>query len=816
MRKLLPLVALAAALAGCVGSDHPNSSSASAAKTPAAAVRTPRGAATGLAAIRARVVHGDRYASLPDRGELLAYTAGAADFRTQAYTWKQVHLSEAHALDAIGGTMTVESPDGHLIRLRYDHHVEHPNGDWTWVGRPAGAKPGTEALITFGEKAVFGSIPDGAGPPLRIMQANGVSWMVKTDAAALASLPAAHPSGTDAIPIPHAASRPAADAASPASAAAPTSAAASPAASTAVDLVLGYTTGFAARLGGQSQANTRLNNMVDFANQAYQNSGIDARVRLVNTIQVDYADNTDNDQALYDLTGYDCSGSGSCVRRTIPASLQPLRNARDKYGADLMSLVRNFDNTMNGSCGVGWILGGGQTPIDSSDAAWAMSVVSDSNGRGSGSFPSGGYVCRDETLAHEMGHNMGAQHDVAAAKGDNGVLDANEYGRFAYSFGYKTDASNGNFYTVMAYGDSGQNAYRVFSNPRTATCSLPGEAPHACGTSDADNAQTLNQTIPVIATFRGTVIPVVMPSVGDGNADGRADIFWQSPGSQAFQSWLMNGAAWSYSAASNVGSQFRVAAIGDFDGDNRADIVWYDTSKTQLWMWRANADGSYAVVYLRSYPAGWEPVSVADANGDGRADIFWHNPGAQALQIWYMNGSSWNYSSVYAIASQYRIASTGDFNGDGYADVLWRDTSNTRLWQWQAQASGASYSVIYMRDYPPGWSIVGTGDLNADGRADVLWHSPSQQAVQPWYMQGASWTYGTASSIPSQYHVATTGDFDGDGRMDILWADSTSVWNWLSTAGGGFSVNYLRSYPSGWYVWNYGAPNYGGGVYGGL
>jgi hypothetical protein len=37
--------------------------------------------------------------------------------------------------------------------------------------------------------------------------------------------------------------------------------------------------------------------------------------------------------------------------------------------------------------------------------------------------PDNGSFCRDETLIHELGHNLGLQHDVASARGDNGVLD---------------------------------------------------------------------------------------------------------------------------------------------------------------------------------------------------------------------------------------------------------------------------------------------------------------------------------------------------------------------------------------------------------
>jgi hypothetical protein len=96
---------------------------------------------------------------------------------------------------------------------------------------------------------------------------------------------------------------------------------------------------------------------------------------------------------------------------------------------------------------------------------------------------------------------MGAAHDKETAKGDDGTLDnPDDYGAYTYSFGYKTSVTTGNFYTIMAYGDSGQTIWRTFSNPNITFC-----GGRACGTSSEDNTRTLNNTTPVVATFRGTV-----------------------------------------------------------------------------------------------------------------------------------------------------------------------------------------------------------------------------------------------------------------------------------------------------------------------
>src|SRR5688500_631992 len=96
-----------------------------------------------------------------------------------------------------------------------------------------------------------------------------------------------------------------------------------------VDVAIGYTAGFATAQGGQSAAVTRLVFLVDVGNQAFTNSLINGALRLVNAVQVDYTDTTTNKAALGELTGH--NGTATVP---IPASLVPIRTARDQNGAD--------------------------------------------------------------------------------------------------------------------------------------------------------------------------------------------------------------------------------------------------------------------------------------------------------------------------------------------------------------------------------------------------------------------------------------------------------------------------------------------------
>jgi hypothetical protein len=482
MRTLL-LTALAAGalLTGCSEGTKLDAGSPSTRSAVGGATYPVRGASRSVA-----------FAALPDAGELLAYESSGTGKRRGAYTWHPVNLSEEHALRAIAtGEMHVRTPAGKPVTLAYERHIEHPDGNWTWIGRTA---DGQEALLTFGEQAAFGSIPNGNDLPLRLTMSAGRSWIVESDRSRISGLDtsATRPRKTDTL-LPPIARRASSAQAMTASGKGTSLQSAIGVASTApvVDVALGYTTGFTNEHGGQSQAVTRLNYLVEVANSAMANSQIAGRIRLVRTVQVNYPDATDNTIALEELTGY---RDGDEI--PVPAALKPLRDAREASGADLVSLVRAFRAPENDGCGIAWLLGFGQRTIDQSWADFGYSIVSD--GSDYDETESGTYFCRDETLGHELGHNMGSAHDRETSEGDDAVLDPDDYGRYPYSFGYKNNTTN--FYTVMAYGDSGQTLYRIFSNPRTTYC-----GGMACGVVDqVDNARSLAQTMPIIAQFRAT------------------------------------------------------------------------------------------------------------------------------------------------------------------------------------------------------------------------------------------------------------------------------------------------------------------------
>jgi peptidyl-Asp metalloendopeptidase len=744
---------------------------------------------------------GKTIAAYPDQGQLFAYDRERKVVRSGSSTWHPVQISEAHALRAIAeGAMTVPAPNGENISLRYDRHVEHSDGNWTWVGREDGSTSGTETVLTFGEKAVFGTIRQ-ANADLKVTTEDGSAWLVETDYSRGNGNRLAANADDVLVPVgmpkPEAVSMP-----DPMRAAsAPVTAADSTASTTTVDIAMGFTTGFSARLGGQSQARTRLNFLVDATNQAYLASGINAQIRLVHALQVDYPDATNNRATLFDLTGVDCTTQTNgtsylsdrrveCTPVTQSAGLQPLTAARNTYGADLLVLVRKFESPEQGSCGSAWMLGGGQNQIDASSAAFGMTVVSDSSAE---MFPDEGATCPEVMLAHELGHNMGQQHDLVTAMGaddsdsDGNLLDPEEFGRHAYSFGHSTDGTGSDIATIMSSRRLTQTRYRVFSSPLISSC---GGAP--CGTAQSDNARSMSETMPIVAAFRatgGASETAAAPSDFDGDldGDGRADVYWRNSFTGDTGLWRMSGTtvagAWNVHSESDI--SWAVAGSGDFNADGRADVLWRNWNSGQVYIHFMN--GPTILPESRSAPTvgdlAWKIVGVADFDGDAITDLYWRNVSTGLTYVWLMNGAEPKamQPAHHEPDQGWRVAGTGDFNGDGRADVLWRHSVTGQ--NYIHMMSGASIlpsSGALPTVTEPEWKVMSVGDFNADTRADIYWRNSSTGECYLWLMDGVSLTsMQRVHSAALSWNIASSGDFNGDGRTDIFWRNSLTGENYL-------------------------------------
>lgn len=224
---------------------------------------------------------------------------------------------------------------------------------------------------------------------------------------------------------------------------------------TLFDVLVLYTKGFAETYPGD-ELYAQISYLMGVANTSYSNSEVNLTARVVELQEVGYTDDGKLADALDDLT------SGKGVFSNVPS-------LRNQSGADLVTLLRVFTDT-NDVCGLAWQM----TSLSSSFERFAYSVVQ----VGRISFGGGFMFCTDQTLAHEMGHNMGCAHE----DGSGAV--------FNYSKGHVFQP----YMSVMAI--SGRTRVSHFSNPDVSYLGL------VTGTKDADNARSITKVKLTVSRFR--------------------------------------------------------------------------------------------------------------------------------------------------------------------------------------------------------------------------------------------------------------------------------------------------------------------------
>jgi hypothetical protein len=234
---------------------------------------------------------------------------------------------------------------------------------------------------------------------------------------------------------------------------------------TQINLLVAYSPSLVALWGTESAARTRLMNLVEVANLAYLNSGTGVRFRVVGWRLVKAADATP--QVQLDVLRRDAGAfAGTALQRQAS-------------GAAMTVFVSPFNavTSRTGTCGLAYVPAARAAGLAAyRQQAPSLMFSSINDGQHGSSY------CESLTLAHELGHNLGAAHDKA---------NSSFAGVFDYSYGKGTA---GQFGTVMSYI---QPKVALFSSPQL-TCTAK-KAP--CGTSSENVVATVLQTKSTVAAL---------------------------------------------------------------------------------------------------------------------------------------------------------------------------------------------------------------------------------------------------------------------------------------------------------------------------
>ncbi|MDN5782236.1 MAG: VCBS repeat-containing protein, partial [Luteimonas sp.] len=256
----------------------------------------------------------------------------------------------------------------------------------------------------------------------------------------------------------------------------------------------------------------------------------------------------------------------------------------------------------------------------------------------------------------------------------------------------------------------------------------------------------MNQVMPVVASFRATVVPLANAQHNDVNADGFSDLLFHNAATRQFSYRIMNGTTVNRDKLiGNVGPGYSAVATGDFNGDSNADVIWTSAAR-DIYMWLGNGT-DFVSTKVGTYPAGWKIVGAGDVNGDGKSDVLFHNATTRQFSYRLMDGKKTIGSALIGpVGPGYTVATIGDFNNDGKVDVVWTSAKRD-IYIWMG--SGSKFTSSLAGTYPAGWKLVSGqyADVNGDGKTDLLFHNATTRQFSYRIMNGTR-TVGSALIAP--------------------------------------------------------------------
>ena len=245
-----------------------------------------------------------------------------------------------------------------------------------------------------------------------------------------------------------------------------------------IDVMVVYTPLAKHREGGRAAIEALIDLFVAETNQAYVNSGVTHRIRLVLREEVDYTEDG--------ISGIDLGR----LQNGSDGYMDHIHELRNLYAADLVHIV--LGRSVN-VCGLAH-LNRGESPAEDEASGFGLTVD----------------YCGGLVFAHELGHNMGLRHD----RYELGVpRTGSHYGYVNQRVFEPIAPESALWHTIMAYPDQCWEVAEYycerigyFSNPENNyngdPMGVPADHPSTGVDGPADAVKTLNERREITANFR--------------------------------------------------------------------------------------------------------------------------------------------------------------------------------------------------------------------------------------------------------------------------------------------------------------------------
>ncbi len=497
-----------------------------------------------------------------------------------------------------------------------------------------------------------------------------------------------------------------------------------------VDLLLLYTPAARVAMGGTAAVQAEAIAAVNISNFALQESGLGFRYRAVYIGEVSYVE---SGSSTTDLGRLRSVGDGI---------LDEVHGLRDTYDADVVTLLTQASDV----CGVGYVMGPGA--VNSGFAAWAFNVTI-------------ARVCASAglSLAHEIGHNLGLQHDRVNA-GTPPAFD------FAYGF-----AVPGVARSVMAYACTTGGAcprQPIYSTPLR---NFPATATTA-GTPVDDNTRALQLTVPVAVNFRDSTCGfTVSPTRIDVPLSG---------GTGAIT--VTTGAGCQWNAVSNAPTVAAITSGATSTGSGAAGYS-VSASSTSRETVLTIAGQSITVAQGACTPAlTLAPGSASPVvRGGGTVTVQWTMPPGCPSVLWSLfDDAAWATTST--------TFGAGSASADYTLAANTTDVARTVTISLSSPAFTTRTLVVTQLGASAAVGAFTTAMRAAKGGAGTPLHSwTPQQGVSVTLDSAAVRTWTAASTVPWLEVVGGSGT--GDGRFYVRIINPGDVIGGATLLSGGVTVS---------------------------